>query len=416
MEKIAEKYNIIRLLGSGATGDVYLVEHEDLKLQYALKLLSKEVSNNSQIVERFIEEARVLEKFSHKNTAKLRDFGKTKDGRYYMTTDFCRGITLSKCVKKCGPLDYHLALRILIDILDVLSCAHSDGIVHRDIKSDNIIVNFNNTLDDYTELKVLDFGIAKMKQDLKLNDTKTIDGSALGTPQYMAPEQAAGEVELDSRIDIYSAGIVLYELLAGKVPFFGETVVQTLLMHLTNPVPPFDSSLNIKEDVANIVNKALQKIPNNRYQTADSFMQDCKEVLGKENKNSTYKNSNNNKQEKTKILCIDDNQMILNILSHILTKEGFEVLTTQDPSTIHSYLFQENIDLLISDVNMPNINGNDLCKMLKQTMPSLKIALFSNISKQNLETLAKDANADTWFSKCDKPVVWIENIYKALQG
>ena len=419
MEQIAGKYNVIRLLGRGATGEVYLVEHNDLKLEYALKLLSKEVSNNDVVVERFIKEARLLEKFSHKNTARLRDFGKNDDGRYYMTTDFCKGITLSELVKKRGAINYNLALKIMIDILDVLSCAHKEGVVHRDIKSENVIVNFNENFDDYDELKVLDFGIAKMKQDIKLNETKTIDGSALGTPQYMAPEQAAGEPNLDHRIDIYSAGIVLYELLAGKVPFFGETIVQTLLMHLTQPIPPFDESLSIPEDVSNIVNKALQKIPNNRYQTAEMFMQDCKKILNCENVGEVSGDNgayviNDEKKEKTKILCIDDNQMILNIISHILTKEGFEVFTTNDPSTLHSYLFQERIDLLISDINMPSINGNDLCKMLKQTMPSLKIALFSNIPEQDLEALAKDASADAWISKNEKPNVWLEGIYKLL--
>lgn len=420
MEQIAGKYNIIKTLGTGATGEVYLVEHNDLKLEYALKLLSKEVSTNANIVERFIKEARLLEKFSHKNTARLRDFGKNDDGRYYMTTDFCKGITLSDYVKKYGQLDYKLALKIIIDILDVLSCAHKEGIVHRDIKSENIIVDFNETHDDYNDLKVLDFGIAKMKQDIKLNDTKTIDGSALGTPQYMAPEQAAGEPNLDHRIDIYSTGIVLYELLTGKVPFFGETIVQTLLMHLTQPIPPFDSDLNIPDDVANIVNKALQKIPDNRYQTADMFLQDCKKILHHEDI-SNVESSNNTyvieteKQEKIKILCIDDNQMILNILSHILTKEGFIVFTTQDPTTLHSYLFQERIDLLISDVNMPNINGNDICLMLKQTMPSLKIALFSNVPDQELEQIAKEAKADAWISKNNKPNAWLESIYKILR-
>ena len=121
MEQIAGKYNVIRLLGKGATGEVYLVEHNDLKLEYALKLLSKEVSNNDVVVERFIKEARLLEKFSHKNTARLRDFGKNDDGRYYMTTDFCKGITLSELVKKRGAINYNLALKIMIDILDVLS-------------------------------------------------------------------------------------------------------------------------------------------------------------------------------------------------------------------------------------------------------------------------------------------------------
>ena len=149
------------------------------------------------------------------------------------------------------------------------------------------------------------------------------------------------------------------------------------------------------------------------------FMQDCKKILNCENVGEVSGDNgayviNDEKKEKTKILCIDDNQMILNIISHILTKEGFEVFTTNDPSTLHSYLFQERIDLLISDINMPSINGNDLCKMLKQTMPSLKIALFSNIPEQDLEALAKDASADAWISKNEKPNVWLEGIYKLL--
>ncbi len=421
MEKIANKYNIIRKLGSGATGDVYLVEHEDLKTQYALKLLSEEVSSNHEFVERFICEAQILEQFSNKGTARLMDFGKNSDGRYYMTTDFCKGITLSHYIEQYAPIKYPTALKIIVDILDVLKDAHKEGIIHRDIKSDNIIINYDEKTNNYTELKILDFGIAKIKQNIALKDTRTVNGFAFGTPQYMAPEQAAGEKNIDHRIDLYSTGIILYELLSKKAPFCGETIMQTLLMHLTKPMPPFDENLNIPKEITSIVNTALQKVPNNRYQTAEDFITDCLAILNNE-ENIIHDSKENDvyvipkvPQEQTTILCIDDDEMILNIMNHILSKEGYDVYTTSDPSILHSYLFQKQIDLLISDVNMPKLRGPDICKMLKQTMPDLKIALFSNVPEQELDNLAKDAQANAWISKNSKPTDWLAKIAKILK-
>lgn len=421
MEKIANKYNIIKELGVGGTGNVYLVEHEDLKIQYALKLLSEEISNNPVFVDQFIREARILEKFSHKNIAQLRDFGKNSDGRYYMTTDFCEGITLSHYIENHKITTYKTAIKIIIDILNVLKDAHDMGIIHRDIKPDNIMINFEKDSENYTDLKILDFGIAKMKHDTLSKNSGDMKGVTFGTPQYMSPEQTTGNDNIDNRSDLYSTGIILYELLCGHVPFCGETVMKTLLMHLTQPVPNFDESLNIPSNVTAIINKALQKIPDNRYQNANDFIKDCKSVLCDETtiENSTNANDiyviSHPPKEKTNIVCIDDNEMILNIMEHILRKEGYDATTTSDPEMLYNYLFQKQPDLLISDINMPAINGNEICKMLKQTMPTLKIALFSNVPEQELESLAKEANADAWISKNEKPDTWVKQISEILK-
>lgn len=433
MQIIAGKYEVVRELGEGSTGVVYLVRHIDLKIEYALKLLSQNLHSDKTVIERFKDEAAALEALDHPGVVKLRDFGKTADDQYYMTLDFCPGSPLRKLVEERGAFDPGDALRIMIQILDILSTAHEAGIIHRDIKPDNIMLTTDR--DGVEVVKILDFGIARLRRrgDIRI----TIEGVPIGTPEYMSPEQAAGELHIDHRTDLYSSGVLMYELLTGRAPFDSDTVIQILLLHLSQPPPPMNLPLSIPALVENITLKALHKNRDDRFASAAEFKAACEEAL---------ELLENDKQEPAqipqgrvgkilkevkpgvfiptppperagsaaRILCLDDDEMILDILKHILQREGYEVFTVTDTSLMHHYLFQEQIDLLISDIQMPGIAGTKVCEMLKATMKDLKVILFSNLPQEDVQKASVESQADSWISKHTKPDTWLEVIREVL--
>ena len=435
MSLIAGKYEILEELGQGSTGAVYLVRHTDLGLEYALKLLSREFSSDERFISRFRREAKIMQAFVHPGSAVLRDFGRTFDGLYYMTMDYCGGRSLKDHLEELTRLTPSQAIEISAQILEVLGSAHKVGIIHRDVKPENVILA---PLKDGTyQARILDFGIAKVLQDWEPVGRLTMEGTAVGTPWYMSPEQAAGEMKLDHRVDLYSVGVMLYELLSGELPFKGQTVLQTLLLHLTQPPPPWSPELGIPFRLEQIVKKSLRKEPGDRYQSAEDFRQellssltdnDCEIPIERSQDLALLKETeaplpevfitpdlSTTEHEQTKVLCLDDNPMILDIISHILNKEGYTVFTATDSSAIHPYLFQERVSLLVTDVKMPGIEGWEVCQMLKQTMRSLKIVLFSNLPDRELECLARESEADGWISKNSKPEEWIKRIQMVLE-
>lgn len=424
MEKIAGKYTVVRELGKGTYGRVYLVKHAILGVPYALKLLSRSFASDEHFVDRFKKEAAILQNFSHPGSIQLRDFGQTEDGLYYMAMDYCQGISLSALIDEEGKLPPHEALDIVQQVLIVLEAAHNFGIIHRDIKPENVMIQKNESRENV--IKILDFGVAKLREGVPTDSGSTLKGTSIGTPFYMSPEQAAGEQDLDHRADIYSVGIMLYEMLTGELPFKGDTVLVTLLMHITRPPKPFAARLGLPQSLEDLVFKAIQKDKNARYATAVEFLNATVPVLDELRGNwtpaqSTGATSGNysipsavQEPQPTKILCLDDNEMILQILKYVLTQQGYEVFTATEYSGIHDYLFKDKATLLLCDVQMPGVPGTKVCKMLKQSRNDLKIALFSNLPDRDLEKLARDSNADDWISKNNGPDHWIQRIKEIL--
>ncbi|MCB0328118.1 MAG: protein kinase [Bdellovibrionales bacterium] len=422
MSLIADKYEVVRKLGEGGTGQVYLVKHRDLNVHYALKLLNHSFLHDERFIERFKKEASLLLRFSHPGITQLRDFGRTEEGMYYMAMDYCDGVPLKYQLDSESFFSYEDALQIAIQILDVLEAAHTQGIVHGDIKPENIMLE--KMAEDDIRIKVLDFGTAVLKQQFAEEE-----GAVFGTPCYMSPEQAAGEVTLDQRSDIYSLGVVLYELLTGHVPFEGDTVVQTLLLHLTQPLQSLSNYYGVPREIEEVVFKALEKTPQARYRTARKFREACEKVLHElapgtapkaasvaKVQSATVEEEDTDapEEKRTKILFLDDDEMILNIMQHVFEKEGYEVFTALDCSSIHDYLFEEGIELLVSDVQMPGLPGTKVCRLLKKSMKDLKIILFSNIPERDLEKHSEENMADGWMSKQRKPEDWLLEIRRVL--
>lgn len=420
---IAGKYQILSKLGEGTFGNVLLVQHTELSTRYALKVLKKELSINEQFVSRFKKEAEILLRFHHSGSVQLRDFGKTEDGLYYMATDFCEGTLLETLLAEKGRLELSEALKIAAEIIDIVAAAHDFGIVHRDIKPGNIMVT--RKAGGKQEIQILDFGIASLREEALSQGSETTKSEVqpfnYGTPVYMSPEQCAGEPDIDHQTDVYACGVVLYEMLAGWVPFDSQDVLQILLKHLTQPVPAFPKQFVIPLSVEEIVMKALEKERNKRFDNAHDFAAACRQQLTLIKPSSNVKTEvetpaaivskeTENKATDKRILCLDDNEMILQIMQHLLQKEGYHVFIANNFANIHDYVFQENVPLLVCDVNMPGLPGNKICQMLKKAKPDLKIILFSNIPERDLERLAKESKADDWLSKNAKPNTWLEKI------
>ncbi len=427
MELIAGKYRVLKDLGQGACGKVYLVEHVELGAKCALKMLQPSLTDDGRLIERFKQEANILLQFNHPSSVQMRDFGRTEDGHYYMTMDFCDGKLVKEIIAEHKPVPVEEALDYTQQVLSALSAAHRAGIVHRDIKPDNLMVVRDT--EGAPLVKVMDFGISKILGSVKIDSNMTVAGASIGTPNYMSPEQAAGEEDIDGRADIYACGILLYEMLSGSCPFQHDSMVKTLLLQITKPPSEFPASLGIPEQVKKIVFRALKKDRLERYQTADEFRNACLAALEQLKRDCSEESSamaapacsSSQKASaeeedlgKLRIMCLDDDPFILNIMKRLLEQEGYRVFAAKDPAELDRYVFGEGAQMLVSDVQMPGMPGTTVCKLLKLTMPELKIILFSNIDERELENSAREAGADAWMSKNAKPADWIVKIKEVM--
>ncbi len=259
---VNDRYRVVRKLGGGGMADVYLCEDLTLGRKVALKVLQTRYMGDEQFVERFRREAKAAAGFSHPNLVAIFDWG-ALDGTYYIVMEYVEGETLKELIRRRGRLSGNEAVTTALGLLAALSYAHTHGVVHRDIKSQNILIDQAGTV------KVTDFGIAHAG-----DHGMTEAGSILGTAQYLAPEQARGE-RVDERSDLYSVGVVLFEMLTGQVPFKGDSAVTVALKHV-NTMPPEPAELvpGLPYALNQIVMKALAKDPEQRYQNADEFSRD----------------------------------------------------------------------------------------------------------------------------------------------
>ncbi|MDX6423764.1 MAG: eukaryotic-like serine/threonine-protein kinase [Gaiellaceae bacterium] len=260
------RYKIIRKLGSGGMANVYLAEDQELGRRVAIKILNERHANDEQFVDRFRREAKHAAGLSHPNIVAIYDRGEA-EGTYYIAMEYLDGRSLKELIVARGPAPVHVAIDYARKILDALRFSHRNGIVHRDIKPHNVIVDAEG------RVKVTDFGIARAG-----TSQMTEVGSIIGTAQYLSPEQAKG-APVDQTSDLYSVGIVLYELLTGKVPFTGDSPVEIAMKHISAvPEPPSSLRPDIPEDLDLIVLRALGKTPEDRYPSAEEMDKDLARV------------------------------------------------------------------------------------------------------------------------------------------
>lgn len=265
---LANRYHISELIGTGGMASVYKGECNLLNRDVAIKVLRESVKDDADALEGFRKEAQAAASLSHNNIVSIYDIGK-EDDFDYMVMEYVKGSTLKKYIQDNGPLPWQEVCDFGIQICQALEAAHAIGVVHRDIKPQNILIT------DEQELKVTDFGLAKAAT----SETLTMGGSAMGSVHYISPEQARGGFT-DSRSDIYSLGIVLFEMLTGKVPFNSESAVSVALMHIEKEVPSvFEYTRSVPDDLVKVVAKASAKEPISRYQSVTDLINDLRAVL-----------------------------------------------------------------------------------------------------------------------------------------
>ena len=263
-------FGIIELIGVGGMGRVYRAEQTNLGRTVAVKIVHPHLAGEENAVARFITEARAASRLNHPNSVAVIDFGKTNDGQLYLVMEYLRGKDLARVAYEEGPLPFRRIVDVLRQTLAALAEAHHFDIIHRDLKPENIILEPVRGGGDF--VKVVDFGLAKMQVE-KSQPSITSPGIVCGTPEYMSPEQGRGD-PLDPRSDLYAVGVILFQLLTGRLPFEAETPTQVVLMHLSK-APPDPNQVApdrmIPKPIVQITMKALAKEAKDRFQNAEEF-------------------------------------------------------------------------------------------------------------------------------------------------
>lgn len=266
-ESIAH-YKILEKLGAGGMGEVYLAEDKDLDRKVALKFLPERYTNDAELNRRFKREAKAIAALNHPNIITVHEIAEF-NGRAYIAMEYVHGESLREEIKK-GPVSIARMVEILMQICEGLSEAHQAGIVHRDIKPENILI------DKSRRVKILDFGLALMKDFSRM----TKDESTLGTLKYMSPEQYQS-TEVTHRTDIWSFGVVLFEMLTGQLPFRGDYEAAVMYSVINEePKSAFNIRGEVTADLDQIISKSLEKDPDNRYQDFEAVISDLKESSG----------------------------------------------------------------------------------------------------------------------------------------
>jgi serine/threonine-protein kinase len=258
-------YQAISLLGEGGMGAVYLAEHPGIGRRVAVKVLRSEMDHDPQLLTRFLNEARAANAIRHPNIIEVLDSGTTPRGASYLVMELLEGEALSARIKRLSRLDEKSAIEIAMQTALGLGAAHAKGITHRDLKPDNLFIIPEPTDVGRERVKILDFGIAKLHK-LAGDSLKTRTGTLMGTPIYMSPEQCLGTREVDHRSDVYSLGVILFELLAGRPPFVSEGFGELLSMHLHEPPPSLrELAPQVTPQTEQVVLRMLAKKPEARF-------------------------------------------------------------------------------------------------------------------------------------------------------
>jgi hypothetical protein len=274
------KYRIVRLIGEGGMGSVYEAEHTLIGRPVAVKVLHGDFADSTDALERFRREARAATAIRHPNIIEITDMGMTSTGQPFLVMELLEGVSLATLLAAASPIPTVRAVDLISQVLDALEAAHDKGIVHRDLKPDNVFIVQDRSRPDF--VKLLDFGISKVTAPGVaggLSMTRT--GSVMGTPNYMAPEQAMGKKDVDHRADLWAVGVMLYEAFTGRLPYLGDNYNE-LLTNILMTVPPEPRAVNPAIDVRieKVILRALAKDRDKRYHSAKKFRDELRAAGG----------------------------------------------------------------------------------------------------------------------------------------
>ena len=263
--QLGKTYQIIDKIDEGGMGVVYQVEHQTLHKRFAAKILASGLAANPEALRRFEIEAHAASKLEHENIVNVTDYGVAEDGRPYLVMELLKGKTLYQRLLE-GPLSLQETVAVIVPVCRALSAAHAEGFVHRDVKPENIFLT-QRPMGRFG-IKVLDFGITRFRAE---NTRLTKMGQALGSPLYMAPETCRGEA-IDYRADIYSVGVLIYQLICGQLPFYDENLLKVIHLQVAQPLrPPRELVPDLPEELDLVIRTALEKDAADRYQTVDEL-------------------------------------------------------------------------------------------------------------------------------------------------
>ncbi|HXG98303.1 MAG TPA: serine/threonine-protein kinase [Gemmatimonadales bacterium] len=278
---VADRYHVVKKLGEGGMGQVYLAEHVKMGRRSAIKVMNPSMVHDPDAVARFNREASNASRITHPNVCAIYDFGETPDGLIYLAMEFIEGEPLTDLIEREGALPVPRAAAIFLQTADALQAAHDLGIVHRDLKPDNIMLSRRKGGGD--TVKVVDFGIAKAVGGDEAGQKVTKTGLVVGTPEFMSPEQLSGDT-LDGRSDLYSLALVLYRMLSGKLPFEATSVQETMIKRLTDEPTTLAAArpdLSFPPGLQPVLDTALARTPTERYQSVAKFAADVAAVTGR---------------------------------------------------------------------------------------------------------------------------------------
>lgn len=295
---LGNRYELLEKIGEGGMSQVFKARDNKLNRFVAVKILKNEFCDNADIVEKFKGEATAIATLSDNNIVNILDVG-TQDSINYIVMEYVKGKTLKDIIKQVGKMNYETAISVAMQIARALDCAHRNNIIHRDVKPQNILVTEDGIM------KVTDFGIAKSANSETITNTSTIMGSA----HYLSPEQAKGSF-IDCRTDLYSLGVVLYEMVTGTLPFQADTAVTIALKHLQEEVvPPKNINSKIPDSLNQLILKSMEKEPVKRYQTAKEMIADLQKI--KDNPNAKIDTNEDN----------DDHTIIMSAVTQQMSKQ-----------------------------------------------------------------------------------------------
>jgi two-component system LytT family response regulator len=378
-------YRILSLLGKGGMGEVFLAEDTRLYRKVALKVLLPDVAQDLDKLARFVQEARAASALNHPNAAHIYEIGEA-DGRHFLAMEYIEGETLEKRLAG-DALPFAEIVAIASQVADALDAAHARGIVHRDIKPANLMLAARN------HVKVLDFGLAKI---LPISGTEipsssqlatqflTSGGVVLGTVSYMSPEQALGR-DVDHRTDLFSLGVVMYQMASGKLPFAGASAQETLARILQSP-PDSLARLNyeLPEEFERIVKKCLEKDRNRRYQSARELLVDLNNL------------SRGPAEEKTRTgairaVIVDDEELARHLLREYLVEAGVEVLAEcANGFEAVKVIGERKPDLVFLDVQMPKLDGFEVLELIDPSVAVIYVTAYDQYAMRAFDAHAVD--------------------------